>query len=305
MVIISPTLRQDLYKAIKKVCCVEQPIASQVILAKTLSNPKRVRSIVQKIALQINCKLGGSLWTLKIPVSNWMIIGIDTFHNKGSKFSIYGFTATLNDTFTRYYSTAVQQLQELGDSVTVCLTKSLIKYREINGCFPKQIIVFRDGVGDGQLQSVKNYELEQLNQCLKNMEIVAEVAFVVVQKRINTRIFGTTNGTNGAFVNPQPGTIVDTTVTKLYMSDFYLVSQHSNQGTVSPTHYIVLHNTNTNLTADKIQQLSYKLCHLYYNWCGSISVPAPCQYAHKLAYLVGECIQETPSENLSTRLYYL
>ena len=34
--------------------------------------------------------------------------------------------------------------------------------------------------------------------------------------------------------------------------------------------------------------LTYKLCHTYFNVAGAISVPAPVQYAHKLAYLVGE-----------------
>ena len=31
---------------------------------------------------------------------------------------------------------------------------------------------------------------------------------------------------------------------------------------------------------------SYKLTHMYYNWPGTVRVPAPCQYAHKLAYQV-------------------
>jgi aubergine-like protein len=34
----------------------------------------------------------------------------------------------------------------------------------------------------------------------------------------------------------------------------------------------------------------YKLCYLYYNWTGGIKIPAPCQYAKKLAILVGEKI---------------
>ena len=55
------------------------------------------------------------------------------------------------------------------------------------------------------------------------------------------------------------------------------------QGTVSPTHYIVVHD-NTGLKPDILQKISYKLTHMYYNWPGTVRVPAPCQYAHKLAY---------------------
>jgi len=48
------------------------------------------------------------------------------------------------------------------------------------------------------------------------------------------------------------------------------------QGTVTPTHYVVIHGT-ANMKTDHVQQLTYKLCHLYYNWPGTIRVPAPYQ----------------------------
>jgi hypothetical protein len=48
------------------------------------------------------------------------------------------------------------------------------------------------------------------------------------------------------------------------------------QGTVTPTHYVVIHDT-TDMKTDHVQQLTYKLCHLLYNWPGTIRVPAPCQ----------------------------
>lgn len=38
---------------------------------------------------------------------------------------------------------------------------------------------------------------------------------------------------------------------------------------------------------------------------GIIRVPAPCQYAHKLAFLVGQSIHREPNMNLDDFLYYL
>lgn len=71
VVTIFPTSRDDRYNAIKKLCCVECPVPSQVINARTISQQQKLRSVTQKIALQINCKLGGELWAVKIPtVSN-------------------------------------------------------------------------------------------------------------------------------------------------------------------------------------------------------------------------------------------
>ncbi len=58
------------------------------------------------------------------------------------------------------------------------------------------------------------------------------------------------------------------------------------QGTVSPTHFIVLKdlegNQSPKLGPTEIQKLAYKLTHMYFNWPGTVRVPAPVQYAHKL-----------------------
>ena len=39
-----------------------------MINAKTISQAQKIRSVTQKVALQINCKLGGELWALQIPM---------------------------------------------------------------------------------------------------------------------------------------------------------------------------------------------------------------------------------------------
>ncbi|NWX69186.1 PIWL2 protein, partial [Alca torda] len=61
--------REDLYGAIKKLCCVQSPVPSQVINAQTLMGQAgKMRSVVQKVLLQMNCKLGGELWGVDIPL---------------------------------------------------------------------------------------------------------------------------------------------------------------------------------------------------------------------------------------------
>ena len=47
--------------------------------------------------------------------------------------------------------------------------------------------------------------------------------------------------------------------------DFFIVSQCVRQGTVGPTHYNVISDS-SGLKPDHLQRLTYKLCHLYYNW---------------------------------------
>ena len=61
-------MRSDRYAAIKKLCIAEKPVANQCCNLKTISNEKKVTSVVQKIALQINCKLGGEV---RIPMMDF------------------------------------------------------------------------------------------------------------------------------------------------------------------------------------------------------------------------------------------
>ncbi|NXA79985.1 PIWL2 protein, partial [Thryothorus ludovicianus] len=66
---IIPSSRDDIYGAIKKICCVQSPVPSQVVNAQSLmGHPGKIRSVVQKVLLQINCKLGGQLWGVDIPL---------------------------------------------------------------------------------------------------------------------------------------------------------------------------------------------------------------------------------------------
>jgi hypothetical protein len=53
--------------AIKKMCCVDFPVPTQLILHRSLIS-ENVRSIATKVAIQINCKVGGAPWTVDIPV---------------------------------------------------------------------------------------------------------------------------------------------------------------------------------------------------------------------------------------------
>lgn len=100
------------------------------------------------------------------------------------------------------------------------------------------------------------------------------------------------------------GTVADTVITNPLRYDFFLISQCVTQGTVAPTYYNVVEDT-SGWTPDIIQRLSFKLCHTYYNTASTTRVPAPCHYAHKLAFLVSQAIHKVPSAQLQNQLYFL
>ena len=89
------------------------------------------------------------------------------------------------------------------------------------------------------------------------------LAFIIVTKRINTRFF--LKGVQPAFVNPRCGTVCDNTVTSSHLYDFFLISQHTTQGTAQPVHYNVIHD-NLGVSPNNQQRLAHTLTHLYYNW---------------------------------------
>ncbi|XP_067557331.1 piwi-like protein 1 isoform X2 [Pseudorca crassidens] len=298
--------RKDKYDAIKKYLCTDCPTPSQCVVARTLGRQQTVMAIATKIALQMNCKMGGELWGVDMPLKLAMIVGIDCYHDTAAgRRSIAGFVASINEGMTRWFSRCVFQDrgQELVDGLKVCLQAALRAWNSCNEYMPSRIIVYRDGVGDGQLKTLVNYEVPQFLDCLRSVGrgYNPRLTVIVVKKRVNARFFAQSGG---RLQNPLPGTVIDVEVTRPEWYDFFIVSQAVRSGSVAPTHYNVIYDS-SGLKPDHIQRLTYKLCHIYYNWPGIIRVPAPCQYAHKLAFLVGQSVHREPSLSLSNHLYYL
>ncbi|XP_034451144.1 piwi-like protein 1 [Hippoglossus hippoglossus] len=306
VVVVLPSNRKDKYDSVKKFLCVDCPVPSQCVISRTISRPQTLMTVATKIALQIACKMGGELWSVEIPLKQLMIVGIDCYHDTtAGKRSIGALVASLNQSMSRWFSKCVLQNkgQEIMDGLKMALSAALKEYLKFNNCLPSRIIVYRDGVGDGQLQTVVNYEIAQIIDCIKSMgqDYSPKLSVVVVKKRISSRFFA---HFNGKINNPPPGTVIDTEVTRPEWYDFFIVSQSVRSGSVSPTHYNVLYDT-SGLKPDHMQRLTYKLCHMYYNWQGIVRVPAPCQYAHKLAFLVGENIHREHNMHLDNLLFYL
>ncbi|KAH0503642.1 Piwi-like protein 4 [Microtus ochrogaster] len=216
---ILPSNQKNYYDSIKKYLSSDCPIPSQCVLSRTLTKQGMMMSVATKIALQMTCKLGGELWAVEIPLKSLMVVGVDICRDALNKdVTVVGFVASINSRLTRY--------------------RALNKWYKHNHDLPSRIIVYRDGVGNGQLKAVLEYEIPQL------LSSVAEC------------------GSGARY-------------------DFYLVSQTTNRGTVSPTYYNVIYDDN-GLKPDHMQRLTFKLCHLYYNWqysslleCSLLTSPPP------------------------------
>eukprot|EP01119_Soliformovum_irregulare_P019822 TRINITY_DN6354_c0_g1_i2.p1 TRINITY_DN6354_c0_g1~~TRINITY_DN6354_c0_g1_i2.p1 ORF type:complete len:792 (-),score=209.84 TRINITY_DN6354_c0_g1_i2:309-2684(-) len=186
--VILPNSQADRYDGIKQICCLELPVPSQCILAKNLSNPKKVMSVCQNIIRQINCKMGGELWMVDVPLKKAMIIGVDVYHDTLTKGqSVCGFSASMNQTFTKYFTPVCFQKtgQELVDGLGECMRQALQQYFILNKYLPDLILVYRDGVGDGMLHAIVDHEIPQLLDTFRKFSenYKPHVTVVVVKKK--------------------------------------------------------------------------------------------------------------------------
>ncbi|XP_054448603.1 piwi-like protein 4 [Pteronotus mesoamericanus] len=303
---ILPSNQQSYYESIKKYLSSDRPVPSQCVLVRTLSKQGMVMSIATKIAMQMACKLGGELWAVEIPLKSLMVVGIDVCKDAFNKgMVVVGFVANINPRITRWFSRCILQrtTTDVADCLKVFMTGALNKWYKYNHDLPARIIVYRDGVGNGQLKTLIEYEVPQLLSSVTegSSSTSSRLSVIVVRKKCMPRFFVEMNH---AVQNPPLGTVVDSEATRPEWYDFYLVSQAASRGTVNPTYYNVVYDDN-GLKPDHMQRLTFKLCHLYYNWPGLISIPAPCQYAHKLTFLVAQSIHKEPSLELANSLFYL
>ncbi|XP_057373968.1 piwi-like protein Siwi [Daphnia carinata] len=312
--------RNDTYNAIKReTLCKDANIISQVITERNLNlEAGRLRSVATKVMIQMACKLGAEPWKLTgspLDKRKFMVIGYDTYHDARNKKAVGAFVASINSACTRYNSSVKihSANEEISPSFRDHMLTALMAYCGANKHdrsvlpLPQEIIIYRDGVGAGDIQTVLDVELQGIKDACREAATSFKrdynpgISFVIVSKRVSTRFF--VEKRNGK-ENPPCGTVVDNTVTLSERFDFYLVSQKVNQGTVSPINCNVIYNS-PNLTPDIHQALAYALTHVYFNWAGTLRVPAPIQYAHKLAYLVGENLERVPHDALAKYPYYL
>jgi len=301
VVCIIPRMMTSSYGKLKELLTKERPIPSQFVFTHNCNKPL---SVYNKIALQINAKMGGTLWFAQLPQempSNSIVIGMDVFHDtrKGSR-SVLGICSTIDSNLTKYYNQVAfhKPRQEIADTLGELCIKSFKAYYRQCGRKPDNIFIFRDGVGDSQFKTVADYEFPQIIRKIQEFDRAWSPKFtiVVVNKRVNTRFFAGTG-------NPQPGTLINKDVVGKHYN-FYLLSHAAGRGTATPTHYNVVYD-NSGLPSNLLENLTYRLCFNYYNWNGAIKVPAPCQNAHKLAYLVGKYTQVDFSEKIAKNYFYL
>ena len=112
------------------------------------------------------------------------------------------------------------------------------RYQRNNaGKVPDRIIVYRDGVSEGQVRYVKETEIANIRAVFAQLKVDPKLAYIIVNKRINSRFYAKKGADYG---NPPAGTVIDECVTLPERYDFFVIPQNVRQGTVNPTSYNVI-----------------------------------------------------------------
>ncbi|KAJ7969268.1 Argonaute family protein [Quillaja saponaria] len=281
------------YKYLKWISETKIGLVTQCCLSREAN--KGNDQYLANLSLKINAKLGGSNVELvnRFPQfkgeGHVMFIGADVNH-PGSRNttspSIAAVVATLNWPAANRYAARVcpqdhrkEKILHFGD-ICVDLVES---YARINGVKPEKIIIFRDGVSEGQFDMVLNEELADLKRAFHGMNYSPTVTVIVAQKRHQTRLFPERERDGAPSGNMFPGTVVDTEIVHFSEFDFYLCSHYGSIGTSKPTHYYVLWDEHS-FTSDGLQRLIYDMCFTFARCTKPVSLVPPVYYADLAAY---------------------
>ncbi|XP_053619468.1 protein argonaute-2 isoform X1 [Plodia interpunctella] len=288
--------KTPVYAEVKRVGDTVLGMATQCVQGKNVN--KTSPQTLSNLCLKINVKLGGInsilVPSLRPKVFNEPVIflGVDVTHppaGDNKKPSIAAVVGSMDAHPSRYAATVrVQQhRQEIVHEMSSMVQELLLMFYKSTGGFkPHRIIMYRDGISEGQFIHVLQHELTAVREaCIKlEAEYKPGITFIVVQKRHHTRLFcADKKEQSGKSGNIPAGTTVDLGITHPTEFDFYLCSHQGIQGTSRPSHYHVLWDDN-HFGSDELQCLTYQLCHTYVRCTRSVSIPAPAYYAHLVAF---------------------
>ncbi|KAG5308673.1 AGO2 protein, partial [Acromyrmex insinuator] len=294
--------KTPVYAEVKRVGDTLLGMATQCVQAKNVN--KTSPQTLSNLCLKINVKLGG-INSILVPsirpkVFNEPVIflGADVTHppaGDNKKPSIAAVVGSMDAHPSRYAATVryLNYFIEFYNKHIVIgayshIDKELLImfYKSTGGYKPHRIILYRDGVSEGQFLTVLQHELTAIREACLKLEIDYRpgITFIVVQKRHHTRLFcADKKEQSGKSGNIPAGTTVDVCITHPTEFDFYLCSHQGIQGTSRPSHYHVLWDDN-HFESDELQCLTYQLCHTYVRCTRSVSIPAPAYYAHLVAF---------------------
>lgn len=297
--------KTPVYDRIKYQCDVKFGLINVCCIGQLLK--KNDDQYFRNVALKINAKCGGHNQVVEssrlhlIAQGKTMIVGIDVTHpSPGSSEvapSIAAMVANPDGRLGQFpfvLNVQSRSRQEMVSGLQEMLEELLYlwKTKGKHVLFPENIIVYRDGVSEGQYQLVKEAELPLLQKTCDKVYSAANqakprITIVIVTKRHHKRFYPTAEATADNGSNCMAGTVVDRGVTEARNWDFYIVPHTALKGTARPTYYFVVHDEifltshrGTKLgPADTLEDVTQSLSYISARSTKPVSICAPADYA--------------------------
>jgi len=262
-VLLPDQLPADEYAYIKRIADVDLGIHTVCVNCRK----KQGDQYWDNVLLKVNLKLGGVNQTIShpkpLPISfkTTMVVGLDVTHplsvsgsNEGTAvMSTVGMVASTDEFLGQWPATIATQTRDKEevmfniDTIRALLKPHLARWAKINNAYPQQILVYRDGVSEGQYKQVVDSECKHIKAvCGELYNPAPRVTIVIAAKRHHMRFyredampkFPHQHPVNRG--NPHPGTVVDRGVTSQFLWEFYLQAHNAIEGTARPAHYVVV-----------------------------------------------------------------
>ena len=305
-VIVPESEKTLVYNRVKSTCDVKHGILNVCALDTKFSRAND--QYFANVGLKFNLKLGGrnhSLDKVKLEIlkeKKTMVVGIDVTHpspgSSSSAPSVAGVVASVDDTLGQWPAELRIQgtnRKEMVDDLDSMFKTRLQLWQKKNGNYPENILVYRDGVSEGQYNLVLEQELPALRKACETVYPATStkagkprITIVVVGKRHHTRFYPTKREEADRSGNPQNGTVVDRGVTEARNWDFFLQAHTAIQGTAKPAHYYIVYDQifreqklppRFGSAADALEDLTHNMCYLFGRATKAVSICPPAYYA--------------------------
>ncbi|KAF4120452.1 PAZ domain [Geosmithia morbida] len=314
LLVILPTTPIPLYDRLKQLGDVKYGVHTVCSVGSKMAKPQGQDQYLRNLALKFNLKLGGVNQSVDpgnlgvVAEGKTMVVGIDVTHpSPGSAShapSIAGMVASIDARLGQWpgvLSIQSRSRQEMVSDLGAMLKSRLALWRARNkSALPENILVYRDGVSEGQYQLVLDTEVPLLREACRQVYPAPDqsrglprMAVVVVGKRHHTRFYATQDADADRSGNTKPGTVVDRGVTETRIWDFFLQAHAALQGTARPAHYCVILDeifrrraggaagataAGSNV-ADKLHELTQSMCYVFGRATKAVSICTPAYYA--------------------------
>ncbi|GAA5890678.1 hypothetical protein JCM6882_000622 [Rhodosporidiobolus microsporus] len=242
------------------------------------------------VALKVNVKLGGVNATKNLGMAvnkPTIVFGLDVSHPAPGSLapSVVGVVASMDKTITKYASRIGVQSsrEEVIRDLAPMVNSLLVQFKDTVRVKPERLIVFRDGVSEGQFAHVLDHEVNAIRVACQKIspDFRPAITYLVCGKRHHISLFPAEAAASDRTGNVKAGTTVDKAIVNPFTFDWYTLSHGSLLGTSRSSHYTCLVD-DSNLSADALQQLAYNICYTFQRCTRSVSYATPAYYADLL-----------------------